>query len=187
MFDDFDAGLSPRRRGNRFNSYLGSHRGGSIPAQAGEPPSSRWNLASMGVYPRAGGGTMLDGERPEIDAGSIPAQAGEPRREPACCSPPGVYPRAGGGTVRRVWITALCAGLSPRRRRNRLLQARDVARPGSIPAQAGEPRIRGQVRQRSRTRVYPRAGGGTVALVSTCPTVPGLSPRRRGNPLCPSR
>ena len=49
----------------------------------------------------------------------------------------------------------------------------------SIPAQAGEP-DRGSPRPRM-SRVYPRAGGGTVAVPETPIPSKGLSPRRRGN------
>ena len=50
-------GLSPRRRGNRGRAPLPSRQGGSIPAQAGEPPPETKSPTVAGVYPRAGGGT----------------------------------------------------------------------------------------------------------------------------------
>ena len=78
-------GLSPRMRGNRILTRLerGHSSGvGSIPAHAGEPPttsgSCRW---SSRVYPRACGGTGALHRTPswlERRLRSIPAHAGEP-------------------------------------------------------------------------------------------------------------
>ena len=92
-------GLSPRVRGNQYNTEDKVGDLGSIPACAGEPgrarsPSSRWR-----VYPRVCGGTPRRDDDPpppqglsprvrgnpagpiqhQPDAGSIPACAGEPR------------------------------------------------------------------------------------------------------------
>ena len=193
------AGLSPRRRGNRNQTGELSITHGSIPAQAGEPfivsrPIPRWR-----VYPRAGGGTaeshhavrLVPGLSPrrrgnrarEPDnrqwQGSIPAQAGEPRRCSGRASPWRVYPRAGGGTELPFRIMVLGAGLSPRRRGNRGGQEGILAIVGSIPAQAGEPSR--MSRRRFKTRVYPRAGGGTAWCIAVALAILGLSPRRRGN------
>ena len=91
-------GLSPRVRGNRCGAVHRDQCCGSIPARAGEPPSSISRLASPTVYPRACGGTShmilgscrslglsprVRGNRLVVgqdhdDPGSIPARAGEP-------------------------------------------------------------------------------------------------------------
>ena len=95
-------GLSPRVRGNLALLGILSWKRRSIPARAGEPPSSPgvWTLPE--VYPRACGGTvntvaavaMSKGLSPRVRGnqnvvqqcdghrGSIPARAGEP-----CCAP----------------------------------------------------------------------------------------------------
>ena len=50
-------GLSPRRRGNQFIRKERDYRLGPIPAQAGEPDGSCGRLLCSRAYPRAGGGT----------------------------------------------------------------------------------------------------------------------------------
>ena len=97
------AGLSPRVRGNRRQQQNISHRGGSIPACAGEPPSRMMLLNPPRVYPRVCGGTQRPGGMPaptcglsprvrgnpssslltRLMLGSIPACAGEPSQPPA--------------------------------------------------------------------------------------------------------
>ena len=52
---------------------------------------------------------------------------------------------------------------------------------GSIPALAGEPRSGRSCPHPSG--VYPRAGGGTQGVQRLARHWPGLSPRRRGNPI----
>ena len=91
-----------------------------------------------------------------------------------------VYPRAGGGTGALPRRPLRGPGLSPRRRGNQANGINLVPESGSIPAQAGEPTRPGI--RRSGTRVYPRAGGGTVTSSRRPRTSRGLSPRRRGNP-----
>ena len=49
----------------------------------------------------------------------------------------------------------------------------------SIPAQAGEPRLRSDAA--CADAVYPRAGGGTAFVEDGVGPRLGLSPRRRGN------
>ena len=192
-------GLSPRRRGNHRGYRPGHQPDGSIPAQAGEPRVRRSGPPPLRVYPRAGGGTgygsslIEHGEglsprrrgnrRPPPSCrsrrGSIPAQAGEP---PACRghrSPRRVYPRAGGGTSTVKPWPLHPPGLSPRRRGNRTCDDFQATGLGSIPAQAGEPARAS--RRTSGSRVYPRAGGGTVESVRDLRDHQGLSPRRRGN------
>ena len=160
-----ELGLSPRRRGNRERQHDLLSRLGSIPAQAGEPVPTRAAPGIRRVYPRAGGGTakanelkashrglsprrrgnlQAEGERP-ARVGSIPAQAGEPGLPVAPPVPVRVYPRAGGGTAVRATVVDPGRGLSPRRRGNLHRHPACRGGPGSIPAQAGEPRVeRGQ-------------------------------------------
>ena len=54
-------GLSPRVRGNQLRHALLVDQQGSIPARAGEPPVGWAELACLGVYPRACGGTAILG------------------------------------------------------------------------------------------------------------------------------
>ena len=92
------SGLSPRGRGNLYESGIGTLSTRSIPAWAGEPPISLPQARSQGVYPRVGGGTfrvlMRAWDRtglsprgrgnldqvvaPTVGHRSIPAWAGEP-------------------------------------------------------------------------------------------------------------
>ena len=134
---------------------------------AGLSPRRRGNHRHVGVV--------------EDDVGSIPAQAGEPRRSASGFSLGRVYPRAGGGTVTVLSSSATIAGLSPRRRGNPAHSANPCGTSGSIPAQAGEPAFSHP--SPARSRVYPRAGGGTRPIRQTRAGPRGLSPRRRGNPL----
>ena len=153
------SGLSPRRRGNLPFRTRHQHHLGSIPAQAGEPSPKWWRHSTRRVYPRAGGGTrdmnaiVLHKQglsprrrgnrrragRRRVRQGSIPAQAGEPRGRIGSSSPPRVYPRAGGGTAIGALGEKDILGLSPRRRGNPSPPEHNRQRPGSIPAQAGEP------------------------------------------------
>ena len=111
---------------------------------------------------------------------SIPAHAGEPLGHSSPVPSHRVYPRACGGTPGWVVCAASVMGLSPRMRGNLKEVLRDLARIRSIPAHAGEPsRTRRSV---DRSRVYPRACGGTPASRAACATSKGLSPRMRGNP-----
>ena len=70
-------------------------------------------------------------------------------------------------------------GLSPRVRGNpyTITECTDLF--GSIPACAGEPRYFSQLADKHE--VYPRVCGGTSTGALYCLTVPGLSPRVRGN------
>ena len=192
-------GLSPRGRGNPGHVPVPHGRGGSIPARAGEPTC--WGPPAPGsrVYPRAGGGTASGSERTERQrglsprgrgnpghvpvphgrGGSIPARAGEPPAGSAISSILGVYPRAGGGTGVPSFVLALMMGLSPRGRGNRGAIAGVGRGRRSIPARAGEPPR--TLPPRSRSAVYPRAGGGTRTLPPAPASRSGLSPRGRGN------
>ena len=135
---------------------------GSIPAWAGEPPSTRSPDRAVWVYPRVGGGT--------------PGRIGTEQVS-------GVYPRVGGGTWETLRDFFKGSGLSPRGRGNRTVHllsagcrsipawagepnlgtrlwagAKNRQQVGSIPAWAGEPSTGHPV---LATRVYPRVGGGT--------------------------
>ena len=54
-------GLSPRVRGNHVRATERQHRGGSIPACAGEPLPAQARPAPLPVYPRVCGGTYEAG------------------------------------------------------------------------------------------------------------------------------
>ena len=110
---------------------------------------------------------------------SIPARAGEPQERRRLHYIFRVYPRACGGTVYRGAKDNPKAGLSPRVRGNRVAGSRRTDASGSIPARAGEP-CRALSRP-IRSRVYPRACGGTVPRIVPSYPIEGLSPRVRGN------
>ena len=94
----------------------------------------------------------------------------------------GVYPRACGGTVNGFHFDASDPGLSPRVRGNQLHHPSVSGIYRSIPARAGEPRLRRLRRlRRLLPEVYPRACGGTSTAGVLNPHNSGLSPRVRGN------
>ena len=152
------AGLSPRGRGNQATIPLPHCKPGSIPAWAGEP------------YVILG---------PPLPTGSIPAWAGEPHTEAHPRVRLKVYPRVGGGTHENFPEGYDRLGLSPRGRGNHLGELVAVDAERSIPAWAGEPCC--QWPTLLGLGVYPRVGGGTVALCCINATMAGLSPRGRGN------
>ena len=91
-------GLSPRVRGNPLDAWRCGNVRGSIPASAGEPPSTGSGKNLIPVYPRECGGTRLGADPPPrteglsprvrgnhwslgeypVEMRSIPASAGEP-------------------------------------------------------------------------------------------------------------
>ena len=115
---DWQAGLSPRVRGNQSTVAVKIPLPGSIPARAGEPKAWAEWCQRRTVYPRACGGTvngiLYAGERyglsPRVRGnptayfrsskrrGSIPARAGEPSLRWCRAMSTRVYPRACGGT-----------------------------------------------------------------------------------------
>ena len=114
---------------------------------------------------------------------SIPACAGEPVSCLLTLWRRGVYPRVCGGTISDLTTLIARPGLSPRVRGNRVQGVVHAHGFGSIPACAGEP---GEShRRRRRCRVYPRVCGGTCGRPLCAPSVEGLSPRVRGNPVIP--
>ena len=182
--DDPRPGLSPQVRGSPFSGAGASCSGGSIPAGAGEPRSSRWSRSGRRVYPRRCGGARIifepDGAAPGLSPqvrgslalwwsmglgpGSIPAGAGEPVCGPTGQPGSGVYPRRCGGAEISSLSPSSMSGLSPQVRGS--LSPVDSAgfSAGSIPAGAGEPPIR-RAPKRS-PGVYPRRCGG-AAFVAT--------------------
>ena len=117
----YEAGLSPRMRGNRYAAGNGQRRKGSIPAYAGEPESPGTGKERTAVYPRVCGGTVTSppydnlrqGLSPRMRGnladglvalryhGSIPAYAGEPAYSEFYPGQLEVYPRVCGGTWTR--------------------------------------------------------------------------------------
>ena len=192
-------GLSPRVRGNRRRGHSRRLRLGSIPACAGEPYDPVRGSWIIPVYPRVCGGTMnrslvqvlLAGLSPRVRGnlrrrsgaadriGSIPACAGEPGPAAVTLAAEKVYPRVCGGTSTSIAMTDESAGLSPRVRGNQ--RPHGAGGPGnrSIPACAGEPRIRFPVCVYGA--VYPRVCGGTTWRAWMLRLICGLSPRVRGN------
>ena len=192
-------GLSPRVRGNPAAHVRDGAPGRSIPACAGEPPSSSICGCRRTVYPRVCGGTsyllagrfcreglsprvrgnrILDG-RVILRERSIPACAGEPTPAYHCRWQSGVYPRVCGGTMTTQSTTPFLLGLSPRVRGN--LSRLYPYPPGerSIPACAGEPSPHPALLP--YRRVYPRVCGGTSWMWRWRSEHRGLSPRVRGN------
>ena len=87
----------------------------------------------------------------------------------------------GGGTLLSRGFRGVLHSLSPRGRGNRRTTGQHLSRRRSIPAWAGEPQ---GARSLSKVRrVYPRVGGGTLALQHRVVDGDGLSPRGRGNRL----
>ena len=73
---------------------------------------------------------------------SIPARAGEPKWAESVAWSWRVYPRACGGTLKNAARIDVGHGLSPRVRGNPTIPDADGDEWGSIPARAGEPRLR---------------------------------------------
>ena len=115
---------------------------------------------------------------------SIPACAGEPPVASRMGATASVYPRVCGGTRSCPTSRGNTRGLSPRVRGNLAMPSLVSARPGSIPACAGEPRR--QRLHRADPPVYPRVCGGTQQVSAMPRKEEGLSPRVRGNPLIPT-
>ena len=112
---------------------------------------------------------------------SIPACAGEPFWSTHQPTSRWVYPRVCGGTCPPLKQPYARQGLSPRVRGNRHDEGQFGVIFGSIPACAGEPSTRSA--PAGRCGVYPRVCGGTALRSLETASLPGLSPRVRGNPL----
>ena len=95
-----------------------------------------------------------------------------------------VYPCVCGGTPALCRAANIRPGLSPRVRGNRQLAQGRQHPARSIPACAGEPH--NERRHSNGGRVYPRVCGGTGNIQPVFIHANGLSPRVRGNRLCPA-
>ena len=69
-------GLSPRTRGNHHPQPGHSARGGSIPANAGEPLEKVLLYLTLRVYPRERGGTKAASALPSVISGLSPRTRG---------------------------------------------------------------------------------------------------------------
>ena len=193
-----NGGLSPRVRGKRFGGDAHPPFRRSIPACAGEALALHPRWRRPPVYPRVCGGSgmpatvthRIPGLSPRVRGKrrrswserkgdrSIPACAGEAGAEIAGAVAHSVYPRVCGGSgVSRRRLGAR-RGLSPRVRGKPVQQLilRNPQR--SIPACAGEARVK--VGDGLMGAVYPRVCGGSVQTPIGRRQNEGLSPRVRG-------
>ncbi len=151
-------GPSPRTRGKRGGLRAKAGCGGAIPAYAGETHSSHQAARAVRGHPRVRGGNQqagksglsIHGPSPrtrgkhahqhlvEDLAGAIPAYAGETARWPQSGGPGRGHPRVRGGNFTCSCIGHLSEGPSPRTRGKLARPAAAAARPGAIPAYAGE-------------------------------------------------
>ena len=193
-------GLSPLTRGNHHRQRGPIHRGGPIPAHAGQPQRRRGEGAPPGAYPRSRGatgamaptrprakglspltrGNRRDSTRPADLRGPIPAHAGQPFTAVGTEVSIRAYPRSRGATL----IMSLCwrvwPGLSPLTRGNPQGPRPGTLAGGPIPAHAGQPGI--QQLFHVLFGAYPRSRGATEARVNRDFADEGLSPLTRGNP-----
>ena len=134
--------------------------------------------SEVGLSPRVRGNhdrqAALDGV-----PGPIPARAGQPALAHDVTSLRAAYPRACGATYSVTVSLSPTLGLSPRVRGNLIAVATTPARPGPIPARAGQPGIVEAVAVKNRA--YPRACGATRQCQIKICRHSGLSPRVRGN------
>ncbi len=191
-------GPSPRVRGKPRLVLLRAVLLRSIPACAGEAgrPVERWS--SWTVHPRVCGGSgrpvlanvQVAGPSPRVRGKrgglqqrrvkrrSIPACAGEALHRAGRAPRGGVHPRVCGGSFIVDIYVRNGNGPSPRVRGKRRGRALARARPGSIPACAGE--AFESSRSSTRFRVHPRVCGGSVVNREDRPRPGGPSPRVRG-------
>ena len=116
---------------------------------------------------------------------TIPACAGEPIIKHPHHSPDRDYPRVCGGTNDPSAPITYQIGLSPRVRGNPADQPTEFLTLRTIPACAGEPID--DMHADLRYLDYPRVCGGTYTRQIKIESRMGLSPRVRGNPVCPAR
>ena len=175
-------GLSPLARGNQSSPGQGRHPPGPIPACAGEPFAQTSRLPGAGAYPRLRGGTALSwphrshhhglsplargnhvsDQTKRLAWGPIPACAGEPDTPHAAKDQGRAYPRLRGGTVAGQPNKATKEGLSPLARGNHGIAVIGCGHQGPIPACAGEPTDRADMR--IFQGAYPRLRGGTTLV-----------------------
>ena len=147
-------------RGNPGECPCGRRRAGVYPRVCGGTGSiPTLGCKEIGLSPRMRGNPAGHAV-PGSGNGSIPAYAGEPTPAFSPAAAAQVYPRVCGGTDLNSMRPYLVGGLSPRMRGNLRPAIHAMARPGSIPAYAGEPSA--ARRPSSVIRVYPRVCGGTV-------------------------
>ena len=133
-----------------------------------------------GLSPRLRGNLVIVG-LVVVGLGSIPAPAGEPGGILSRIGNLAVYPRACGGTMLVCMCAGMMLGLSPRLRGNPVRAVDMPLGQRSIPAPAGEPKLK--TFSMYSTTVYPRACGGTRQHGQAERLFHGLSPRLRGNRL----
>ena len=155
-------GLSPRVRGNQLHPA-------SLRSRSGLSPRVRGNRTRPPGFNRS--------------LRSIPACAGEPTRKAIRPAAWAVYPRVCGGTVGIGSAGRPDSGLSPRVRGNPRAGMVNAGASRSIPACAGEPC--GRLQMRANGTVYPRVCGGTLVIGLLVGGFLGLSPRVRGNHTAP--
>ena len=124
-------------------------------------------------------GNPATSAREMTEMGSSPACAGEPVILSFSPRLIRVYPRVCGGTGHGTGNGGAERGLSPRVRGNQSLINTGKMRDRSIPACAGEPKLRRDCPL--VPGVYPRVCGGTLLLAFHQQLIEGLSPRVRGN------
>ena len=193
------SGRSPRVRGSLRSGSRDLRGTGSIPACAGEPPTSARCCGRIGVDPRVCGGAVAaatwrllrGGRSPRVRGsqvghsglhvriGSIPACAGEPGQGAPRGRPSGVDPRVCGGASIPTMKDTPAKGRSPRVRGSQVLRHADAGLQGSIPACAGEPRA--EPRWLGEVGVDPRVCGGAALTALTSERARGRSPRVRGS------
>ena len=161
-----------------------SRRSRSIPACAGQPLSGylcgnhyRCGLGS-GLSPRVRG-NRCPAHRRSANHGSIPACAGQPTDSARAPTSRWVYPRVCGATVDEGHYQHAVKVLSPRVRGNLIAGVLEGSYFRSIPACAGQPRMKGDIGK--LLAVYPRVCGATVLVWRSRKRATGLSPRVRGN------
>ena len=177
---------------------------GPIPACAGQPLRALAPIAPSWAYPRVCGATALSacacacfaGLSPRVrgnlahaadgesSSGPIPACAGQPLNPSGLSLGFWAYPRVCGATELIAGAIVLGLGLSPRVRGNPAddFCARNPG--GPIPACAGQPTS--ACRSSSKATAYPRVCGATTRFAKYKPSRSGLSPRVRGNLICPN-
>jgi len=194
IYADERPGRSPRARASHVCGMEPPLPRGSIPACAGEPQASpgrcrgatrcaRMAPVWRGRSPRARG-SPAGPSGPVGAIGSIPACAGEPSGRRTSPGRRGVDPRVRGGAASPHHLPASATGRSPRARGSLAARVDIDARPGSIPACAGEPRT-GPPAARTH-RVDPRVRGGAYQRRRPSTRRLGRSPRARGSPIARS-
>jgi len=154
-------GLSPRTRGSHPEARRVSVPAGPIPADAGEPSTSRLSGVPARAYPRGRGGAE---HTPEL----VPLVRG-------------LSPRTRGSRA-VAWVKMRFLGPIPADAGEPDGPRANQAARGPIPADAGEPCP--SMRRPHPRRAYPRGRGGAAPSDSPACCIVGLSPRTRGSLHC---